>query len=494
MVSKEITSLVVSDKQIDLDYKMVPYDLWGTRAHSAMLCHCTIIDKERAVLIFKALAKIEEIYSSGEFEIDPALGAQLTLEKYLVELAGERAGLSVHTARSRNDQVMTAETLYIRERALNIIGASLKLQNTLLWLASEHKSTVMPGYTHMQPAKPTTFAHFCLAAFDAFSRANRSVLVTVKEFNRSPLGAVESFGTSWPIDREFSAKLLGFDGVWEIPQDAISWRGLYQHSLLSNLNQYALVISRLATDLLLYSTWEYNFLEAGDPVSERLHPITGSSVMAQKRNPDALEILRSVAPQVSAAYQAVSGILAALPCGYSRDSREIKQYAESGLSLVEKALSVLNLYFNSVRVNKERMKSAVEENYSLTTDLADYISFKSAAPYRRVYKVVGGLVNELISEGILLRECGTERLQKTLSEAGIDLDISAEDFKAVVDASSAITKRRHTGGTAHEIIESMIENRKAIINKQESETEKIRRKISEGRKLLKETINQVVNW
>ena len=298
-LSPQVLHYIVSPSQIHADKKMVAYDVWGTMAHVVMLCKTKILSKDITTKILTALEAIDKEAQNGDFLINPQKGAQLTLEAKIIEKAGETAGLSTHTARSRNDQVMVTEMLYLREEILATELNLLSLIDSLLELAKHHAATVFPGYTHMQPAKPTTFGHWCLAYCTSLLRVCGELQFVYNQYDLCPLGAAESFGTSWPIDRKFVADLLGFTNVWEIPQDAISSRGFYQLAIINCLNHLVIVSSKIATDLLLYSTFEYGLVAFGEQVSQRLHPITGSSIMAQKKNPDALELVRSMAPQIT---------------------------------------------------------------------------------------------------------------------------------------------------------------------------------------------------
>src|SRR5437763_13167093 len=224
----ESATYIVSPTQVALDEAMLPCDIWGTRAHLLMLHDTGIVSRHAAAAILRALDEVERAAGKGAFHIDPERGAQLSLEQAVISSVGVEDGSRMHTARSRNDQVMVTEMLYLRERALALASEACGLAAALLELAAEHISTVMPGYTHMQPAKPTTFGQWALAYTDAVIRGLFDLQHTWEVYDACPLGAVESYGTSWPIDRELTARLLGFSRVWEVPQDAIASRGMPQ--------------------------------------------------------------------------------------------------------------------------------------------------------------------------------------------------------------------------------------------------------------------------
>ena len=342
-------SFIVSATQVTLDTAMLEYDIWGTQAHVLMLQSVGIISAPVAFRICQALGDTARAARSGEFKIDPERGAQLSLERAVIERVGTDDGSRMHTARSRNDQVMVTEMLHLRERALTLASEACGLAAALLDLAAEHISTVMPGYTHMQPAKPTTFGQWALAYADAVLRGLLDLRHTWEEYDACPLGAVESYGTSWPIDRELTARLLGFGRVWEVPQDAIASRGLPQLAYMDVCKRLALTASKLGADLLLFTTWEYGYVQLGEAVAQRLHPITGSSVMAQKKNPDALELIRATGHEVVGLASMAAHLLAGLPMGYNRDTREIKEWSALCFDKTLAALSTLPSRFPPFR-------------------------------------------------------------------------------------------------------------------------------------------------
>ncbi|KKR32553.1 MAG: Argininosuccinate lyase [Candidatus Gottesmanbacteria bacterium GW2011_GWC2_39_8] len=458
-LSQKVKNFIVSPAQMGIDHKMVPYDIWGTVSHVVMLYKTKIIEKEIAAEIIKALISIDHEYKEGNFQIDPEKGAQLTLESKIVEKAGITAGSSAHTARSRNDQVMVTEILYLKEEVLEILESTERLVQMLVKKAEIHLSTVIPGYTHMQPAKPTTFAHLLLSYAGSLLSGVENLKHTYQHYNQNPLGSVESYGTSWPIDREFTTNLLGFTKVWELPLEAISNRGFFQLGILSALNHVAIVASKIATDLLLYTTFEYGIVTLGDDTAKRLHPITGSSVMAQKKNPDVLELVRSLAPQIAGFYQIVSGILSKLPSGYNRDSREIKEYIDLGINKTIGSIEILTSVFSSLKVNEEKALKLVKENYSLTTDLADFLSQKSKIPYRLIYKIVGQVVDKFIQDNKLLSEISVKDINSVAKTYSLELVVSDEELIEVLEPVKATQKRKHIGGTNASITKTMIENK-----------------------------------
>jgi argininosuccinate lyase len=444
----ESAAFIVSPTQVGLDTVMLPYDIWGTRAHVLMLQATGILPTSAAVALCAALAEIEAAVADGRFAIDPALGAQLSLEQAVLARVGQADGSRMHTARSRNDQVMVTELLYLRERALTLATATLDAIAALLDLATAHTGTVLPGYTHMQPAKPTSFGQWALAYADALERGLADLRYTWGQYDACPLGAVESYGTSWPIDRALTARLLGFARVWEVPQDAIGARGLAQLAYLDVCKRLALTISKIAADLLLFTTWEYGYVQLGAAIAQRLHPITGSSVMAQKKNPDALELLRATGHEVIGLAGTAAHVLAGLPMGYNRDTRELKEGSALGFAKTLDALGILRTTLATLEVDAARMRAAVEANYSSTTDLADALAARYGVGYRQVYKIIGRLVDDLIAAGQPLGHLRAASITAAAAEAGLTLPVSDGEVQAALDPSRALAARIHLGGAA----------------------------------------------
>lgn len=463
----ESAAFIVSSTQVALDSAMLSHDIWGTRAHVLMLSETGIISERSAAAICRALDQIEKDVAEGTFRIDPERGAHLSLERAVISLCGVEDGSRMHTARSRNDQVMTTEMLYLRERALELARAACGLADTLLGLAAEHTGTVMPGYTHMQPAKPTTLGQWALAYASATLRCLDSLRHVWDQYDASPLGAVESYGTSWPIDRAFTARLLGFDRVWEVPQDAISSRGLPQLAYLDVCKQIAITVSKMAADLLLFTTWEYGYLRLGEAVAQRGHPITGSSVMPQKRNPDVLELLRATGHEVIGLAGTASHLLAGLPMGYNRDTREMKEWSALGFDKTLAALRTLITTLATVRVERERMMEAVRENYSCATELADMVAQSSGVGYRQIYAVVGKLVDRMIEERRPLYTVTAQELGMAAEEEGLHISVSDEQVHGALDPTQAVSARRHTGGSAREGMACMLEARRETLARHE---------------------------
>ncbi|MBI3343011.1 argininosuccinate lyase [Candidatus Gottesmanbacteria bacterium] len=454
---------IVSEKQLSLDLQMVAYDIWGTTAHVLMLYKQKILTKEIVKPVLTALTDIQKEVDAGQFFIDPKKGAQSSLEAKIVEKAGD-AGYSVHTGRSRNDQIMVTEQLYLRDVVIGLLDNMQPILEALLKLAIEHQETVMPGYTHMQPAKATTFGQWALAYLNGLLRAIKTITDYFETYNLNPLGACESYGTSWHLDRAYTAKLLGFPNVWEIPQDVVSSRGFVQLGYLTGMRDVCLVASKLAQDLLLFDTFEYGMIGLGDEVSQRMHPITGSSVMAQKKNPDVLELVRGTAPQLVGFTSIVANLISGLPMGYNRDSREVKEYIDLGISKTFSMVRALGSVLTTLSVDKKRMMDLVVANYSMTTDLADAISQNTGVGYRLVYKIVGQVVDEAIQYGVLLGNIAPGDITKKAISMGIKLHVTKAQILGAIDPHGALEKRVHIGGNAKAAMAASLTHGQEMVN------------------------------
>lgn len=486
-------SFIVSQTQMNLDMEMTKFDIWGTKAHVLMLVKTGILDKEGAKKCLKALLEIEKEVNNRQFSINPEKGAQLTLEASILEKAGD-AGYSVHTGRSRNDQIMVTELLYLREKMISFYEEMIFLLESLYQLAFTHKQTIMPGYTHMQPGKITTVGQWALAYFHGFLRTLETVKFSLNHYDMNPLGACESYGTSWSLDREFTKEYLGFAKIWEMPQDAISSRGFPQLGYLSALSEVCLVASKLNEDLILFNTFEYGMVELGDDIAQRMHPITGSSVMAQKKNPDVLEIIRSTAPQVIGSWSIVANILSSLPMGYNRDTRETKEYINLGFQKTTSTVKTLQKVISSLQINDKRMLELAISNYSLTTDLADFISQKTKVGYRLIYKIMGQVVDSAIENGKPLHQITALEIMQKADELGIKIQVSDEEINQALDPKLVIEKRKNIGGSNSIIMQKLldeaskkikleqfwIQEKQKIIEKAHHKTDSLVKKIITG--------------
>jgi argininosuccinate lyase len=439
---------IASAEAESFDIVLAEYDCVGTEAHVLMLRKQGIISEGDAAQVLKALLEIEDLCIAGDFRYEPGYGAQLTLEKMIVDRVGPAIGYQVHTGRSRNDQVLVAQKLCVRARLLDVLERVSTLIERLVERAKQGREVVMPGYTHMQPARPTTVGQWFAAYADMFTRDFKRLRDAYERHDTCPLGAAESHGTTWPLDREYVAELLGFTGLDEIPLDAISSRGESDADFLSGLSFVALHLSKLAQDLLLFNTYEYGYAVLGQAQAARMGRLTGSSIMPQKRNPDVLELLRAQASELYSYLQHALDLLKALPTGYNRDSRDTKApilraLQSIGGSLVQALQVVENVVFN-----ESSMEAAVIDNYSMATDLAEYLAQLYKVPFREMHGIVGRAVSKAIDEGRRVSDLTPDDMVREASAVGRTVAVSVSDLTAGTDPRAALERRDNIGGAS----------------------------------------------
>ncbi|HTW97869.1 MAG TPA: argininosuccinate lyase [Acidimicrobiales bacterium] len=454
-------AFVATNDQQRLDLRLAEYDCWATRAHVRMLVEIGVMRKEDGALALEALGEIEELSRSGAFPYDPKLGAQLSLEQALVERVGAAIGYQVHTGRSRNDEVTTAQKLYVRDAVLELMGDLVVLVDVLLARAAASVTTVMPGYTHMQPARPTSVAQWCGAYAEMCLGDLGRLRDALERADSSPLGAAESYGTSWPLDRALTAELLCFSRVDEIPIAAISTRGESDLDVLAAMSFLALHLSKMAQDLLLFTTFEYRFARLGAAQATRMGKLTGSSIMPQKRNPDVLEILRAGSSEIHSYLMRCLELLNALPSGYNRDGRETKGPIMDGIDRTRSNVAQMAQVMLGLEFDEERMLAAVRANYSMATDLSERLAQQFAVPSRIMYRVVGRVVDALIESGRPLEAADPEQLRLEAEREGYDVAISAEELAKAIDPRAALERRRTLGGAASVQMASWQQRREA---------------------------------
>jgi argininosuccinate lyase len=480
-VSTASDGWIASSEAESFDRILAPFDAYASQAHVLMLARQDIINPEDAARALEALVEIEDICVAGEFRYEPGYGAQLTLEKMIVDRVGDHIGYQVHTGRSRNDQVLTAQKLAVRDRLLPLLEQLATLVAAFITRAAEDRDVVMPGYTHMQPARPTTVGQWCAAYADMFARDLRRLRDAYGRHNTSPLGAAESHGTTWPLDRAYTAELLGFEGIDEIPLDAVSSRGESDADFLTGLSFVALHLSKLAEDLLLFNTWEYGYAVLGTGQAARMGRLTGSSIMPQKRNPDVLELLRGQASEIYSYVLHALDVLKALPSGYNRDSRDTKAPILRGLSSISGSLAQAILVIEGVQFNTEAMEKSVRSNHSMATDLAEYLAQIHHVPFREMHGIVGRAVKAAIEQGRLVEQLTPVELQAQAAAIGQTLAVTAEEIAAGTDPRAALGRRSNVGGATPERMDGWIASRRAGCSELASWIADERRRVADAR-------------
>ena len=422
-------------------------DLWQNRVHARMLHAVGLLSAEELEAILKGLDRIEEEIEAGTFPWREELeDVHMNLEARLTELVGPPGG-KLHTARSRNDQVATDLRLYLRGAIDELLALLLALRRVLVREAEKHLDPlyVLPGYTHLQRAQPVLLAHWFLAYYEMLKRDAGRLEDAKERLNESPLGAAALAGTGFPIDRHFTARELGFKAPMRNSLDAVASRD-FALEVLSALNIGMLHLSRMAEELILYSTEEFGFVEVPDAFA------TGSSIMPQKKNPDILELIRAKAGRVLGALVGLSAVVKGLPLAYNKDLQEDKEPLLDALATYRDSLRLLAALLPGLKWRRERMWRAAEGGYTLATELADYLAEKGL-PFREAHHVVGRLVRRLVEEGRALKDLTLEELQA-------HHPLFAEDALPLLRLETAIHRRRSYGGTAPEAVRERLEEAK----------------------------------
>jgi argininosuccinate lyase len=371
------------------DLRIVEADIDVNTAHSLMLCKQGVIKKHEAQAIVTALQKAREDWRTNSLPIpSEAIDIHPLVEKYVIDQCGLAVGGKIHSAKSRNDQVVTDIRIHTRNEILSTLGALLELCSTLLSVAEDKAEIVMPGYTHSQHAQVTTFGHYLVSYAAKFLPDVDRLLEAYARVNISPLGAGPLAGSSFPIDRDYTAALLGFDGVTENSIDAISSRD-WALETLYKLANIMVGLSRMSADLIEWSSYEYGFVQLSDEYCDV------SSAMPQKRNPDVLETMRSKASEALSLLDAMSRVLTGLRTGYSKDLQVTKTYLWSSFDITKPSIALMSGVLKTLIVRDQRLSEVVAKNHLTVYDLAEYLAQKKALSFRESYALVGQVVNKL---------------------------------------------------------------------------------------------------
>jgi argininosuccinate lyase len=427
---------------IPFDQKLWKQDIAGSRAHVAMLGKQGILAADDVAAIDDGLARIAEEYGANGVPVDPALeDIHMTAESRLAEIVGPTAG-RLHTARSRNDQVATDFRLWVRD-AMDAVDAGLKaFQMALLARAEEHAATIMPGFTHLQVAQPVTLGHHLMAWYEMIRRDRSRFADARARLNRSPLGSAALAGTGFPIDRHATATALGFDGPTDNSLDSVSDRDFALDYLMS-ATQCALHLSRMAEEFVIWASQPFGFVSLPDAYS------TGSSIMPQKRNPDAAELVRGHSGRIAGCMVALTMTMKGLPLAYSKDMQDDKPPVFEAHDLLALSIAAMTGMVETTRFVPERMRAAAESGFSTATDLADWLVREADVPFREAHHITGRAVKLAESEGVALAALPLEALQ------AIDARIDERLF-GVLTVDASVASRRSHGGTAPDQVRARI--------------------------------------
>ena len=426
---------------VSFDQALALYDIEGSIAHATMLSEVDVLTTTDLKDILDGLKQIKSEITSGKFNWSTDLeDVHMNIESRLTEICGE-PGKKLHTGRSRNDQVATDIRLYLRDHVL-LIGQELdKLLNSLLDLAEQEVNTIMPGFTHLQAAQPITFGHHLLAYFEMFKRDRERLQESFKRINTMPLGSAALAGTSYPINRERTAELLGFERISQNSLDAVSDRD-FAIEFASNASLIMMHLSRFSEELILWSSAQFDFISLPDSFC------TGSSIMPQKKNPDVPELVRGKTGRVTGNLISLLTIMKGQPLAYNKDNQEDKEPLFDSVETIYSCLRIFADMVPNIHANRENMLHSAIKGYTTATDLADYL-VKKGLPFRDAHDVVGKAVAYGINSDKDLSEFSLEELQEFNS------DIDSDVFDAI-SLEGSINSRNHLGGTSPKQILNVI--------------------------------------
>lgn len=441
--SKEVDETVNAfNSSISFDGRMYRNDIQGSIAHATMLGQCGIISVSDSEKIIEGLKGILADIESGKLEMDmTAEDIHMFIEAELTKRLGD-VGKRLHTSRSRNDQVAVDIRMYLRNEIAQIKELVLKLADTLCDMASEHTETVMPGYTHLQRAQPVTLGHHLMAYAQMFLRDLGRLSDTYKRMNECPLGSCALAGTTYPINRETTAELLGFDRPMVNSLDGVSDRD-FCVELGCAISLIMTHLSRFSEEIIMWCSWEFKFIDLDDAYA------TGSSIMPQKKNPDITELIRGKAGRVNGNLMTLLSMLKGLPLAYNKDMQEDKEAIFDSIDNVKLCLKTFIPMIETMKVNKEKMRAAAAGGFINATDCADYL-VKHGMPFRDAYKITGRLVAECIDKGLTLETLPLENY-KELSE------LFDEDVYKAISLETCVRERKSFGGPAPESVLRQIE-------------------------------------
>jgi argininosuccinate lyase len=446
------------NRSFGFDRRLFDADAQASVAHCEALRAAGVLTDDEAARIANALESLRARADAKFFDDSSAEDVHSFIEARLVEMVGD-AGRKLHTGRSRNDQVATALRLWLREESDRINEAARGVQGALLDLAETHAGAVLPGYTHLQRAQPVLFAHWCLAYFEMIGRDRERLAEARRRTNVLPLGSAALAGTSYKIERERVARALGFDGVTRNSLDAVSDRD-FCVEFASAASLIMVHLSRLAEDIIIYATTEFGFVELGDAVA------TGSSLMPQKKNPDALELVRGKAGRVFGHLLSLLTMLKGLPLTYNKDMQEDKEAVFDAADTVREALDVTATVLRNIQLREDRTREAAARGCMNATELADYLARKGV-PFREAHETVGRIVLHAIEQGREIQELSVDEL-RTFSPQVED------DVYAALSLEQTLATKSQTGGTSPARVAEALAEARARLGEHASVSTKVK--------------------
>jgi argininosuccinate lyase len=445
-VRKDVVEFTSSTKS---DKKLLEAVIKINKAQVAMLIEQKILDQKNGAKLLQALAEIDP-----KMKLEPSLeDVHLAVEEIVNKKVGMETGGNLHIAKSRNDQVATAIRMELRTSLLELVNFIIKMQDALIGLAEKHTETIVPSYTHLHPAQPITFAHYLLSHVDMLERDLKRLEETYPRVNMCPMGAGAIATTSFPINRDRTSDLLGFDKILENSIDAVGSRDFILETL-ANLTLVAVHLSRMAEDLIIWSSPDFGIIELPESFAFT------SSIMPQKKNPDVLEVVRARMSSVLGNFLTSATTMKALPSGYNLDVQEITPKLWESIETVSSSLNMLSELAKNLKVSEDVFSKPILK-FSTTTELANILVRKYDVPFRTSHKIVGALVKTLLDKKLSLSNATPELLQKVAKDsAGLNLQVKAKDIQESIDPAKFVESHKAKGGPSPAEVKRMLKNRK----------------------------------
>ncbi len=448
--SKESSKLLEKfNASITYDNRMYVEDIEGSIAHSKMLFKQNIINKEEQLLMEKGLLQIKNEIEEGNFQFKiEDEDIHMSIEKRLTEIIGNTAG-KLHTARSRNDQVALDIRMYVRKETKEIKKLLLNLEYILVNLSEKYKTIVIPGYTHLQRAQPILFSHHLMAYFQMFKRDISRIDDFLERIDELPLGAGALAGTTFNIDRHFTAELLGFSKPTENSLDSVSDRD-FIIELAMIISVISMHLSRFSEEIIIWCTSEFSFISLDDSFA------TGSSIMPQKKNPDIAELIRGKTGRIYGNLMSILTTMKALPLAYNKDMQEDKEGIFDSIDNIKLSIEIFYSMLDTISINEEKIFISMRTGFLNATDVADYLA-KHDIPFRQAHKITGEIVSYCENNNITIDDMSLEDFQKFSK-------IFKEDILTEITIKNCVNKRNSFGGTSIKNVEMQIENAKKYLN------------------------------
>ncbi|MCB1751913.1 MAG: argininosuccinate lyase [Gammaproteobacteria bacterium] len=436
---------------VEFDRRLYRYDIAGSIAHARMLARAGILSEQERDAIVNGLTKIQQRIEADGFEWSVKLeDVHMNIESALTDEIGY-AGKKLHTGRSRNDQVATDIRLWLRDEIVEIRQGVLKLQHALLDIALKEADTIMPGFTHLQTAQPITFGHHMMAWFEMLERDRERLADCSRRMNVMPLGAAALAGTSYPIDRHYSARLLGFERPSENSLDSVSDRDFaIEFSAAAAL--IMMHLSRMSEELIIWSSAQFAFIELSDSFC------TGSSIMPQKKNPDVPELIRGKSGRIFGHLISLLTLMKGQPLAYNKDNQEDKEPLFDSVDNVKGSLRIFADMIPAISCRRDNMRTAATKGFATATDLADYL-VRQGTPFRDAHEIVGRAVSHCVEKACELSDLSLQELQAFSPEIG-------KEVFEILTLEGSVAARNHVGGTAPDQVRAAIERARVRLSEQ----------------------------